>query len=131
MSESFDLFLGRAARCYTFSHSMHVGKAMTAHAQFSRGDLAHHRLFDYRGVVVDVDPRLMLSEEWYEAVALSRPPKDRPWYRVLVHDAKRETYVAERNLEPDTSGEPIRHPLIETCFHSFSHGHYLTAGRIN
>ena len=104
---------------------------MTAHARFSIGDLVHHKLFDYRGVVVDVDPRLMLSEEWYAAVARSRPPKDQPWYRVLVHDATQETYVAERNLEADTSGAPIRHPLIETCFHSFSDGHYLTTGRMN
>ena len=104
---------------------------MTAHAQFSIGDLVYHKLFDYRGVVVDVDPRLMLSEEWYEAVARSRPPKDQPWYRVLVHDAIHETYVAERNLERDTSGEPVRHPLIETCFHGFSDGHYWTAERMN
>jgi len=85
---------------------------MTAHAQFSIGDLVQHKLFDYRGVVFDVDPRLMLSEEWYEAVARSRPPKDQPWYRVLVHDAIHETYVAERNLERDTSGAPVRHPSI-------------------
>jgi len=104
---------------------------MTAHAQFSIGDLVRHKLFDYRGVVFDVDPRLMLSEEWYEAVARSRPPKDQPWYRVLVHDAIHETYVAERNLERDTSGAPVRHPLINTCFHHFSDGHYRTAGRMN
>jgi heat shock protein HspQ len=104
---------------------------MTAQAQFSIGDLVHHKLFDYRGVIVDVDPRLMLSEEWYKAVARSRPPKDQPWYRVLVHDAMGETYVAERNLEPDTSGAPIRHPLIEICFRRFSDGHYWTAGRMN
>ena len=99
---------------------------MTAHARFSIGDLVHHKLFDYRGVVVDVDPHLMLSEEWYAVVARSRPPKDQPWYRVLVHDAMRQTYVAKRNLEPDTSGAPVRHPLIKLCFHSFSDGHYLT-----
>ncbi len=104
---------------------------MAAIAHFSVGDLVHHKLFDYRGVIVDVDPRLMLSDEWYEAAAGSRPPKDQPWYRVLVHDAIHETYVAERNLEPDTSGMPIRHPLVDTFFHNFGDGHYLTAGRIN
>jgi heat shock protein HspQ len=104
---------------------------MAAIAHFSVGDLVHHKLFDYRGVIVDVDPRLMLSDEWYEAVASSRPPKDQPWYRVLVHDATHETYVAERNLEPDTSGTPICHPLVDTFFHNFGDGHYLTAGRIN
>ncbi len=104
---------------------------MAANAQFSIGDLVHHKLFDYRGVIVDVDPRLMLSDEWYETVARSRPPKDQPWYRVLVHDAAHETYVAERNLEPDTSGTRIRHTLIDTCFSGFSDGHYLTAGQMN
>ena len=48
------------------------------------GQLVHHRLFNYRGVVYDVDPVFMLPDEWYEQVALSRPPKDEPWYRVLV-----------------------------------------------
>ena len=89
---------------------------MTATAHFAVGDLVRHRLFDYRGVIVDVDPQFMLSDEWYERVALSRPPKDEPWYRVLVHDAQHDTYVAERNLESDSSGEPIRHPLIGTQF---------------
>ena len=97
---------------------------MIAEARFSVGDLVHHKLFGYRGVIFDVDPRMMLSDEWYEAVARSRPPRDQPWYRVLVDNATHETYVAERNLEPDSSGEPIRHPFIETCFSGFSEGRY-------
>ena len=104
---------------------------MTANAHFSIGDLVHHKLFDYRGVIIDVDPRLMLSDEWYEAVARSRPPKDQPWYRVLVHDAIHETYVAERNLESDPSSAPVRHPLVDTFFRNFSDGHYSPAGRTN
>ena len=108
-----------------------MGEDVTTNARFSVGDLVHHRLFDYRGAIVDVDPCLMLSDEWYDTVARSRPPKNKPWYRVLVHDAYHETYVAERNLEPDPSGDPIRHPSIETCFRSFTDGHYLTAERTN
>ena len=104
---------------------------MTVTTRFSIGDVVHHKLFDYRGVIFDVDPRMMLSDEWYETVARSRPPKDQPWYRVLVHDAMHETYVAERNLEPDTSGEPIRHPLLEMCFNDFSDGHYSPMERVN
>jgi heat shock protein HspQ len=104
---------------------------MVANAQFSIGDLVHHKLFDYRGVIVDVDSCLMLPDEWYETVARSRPPKDKPWYRVLVHDAIHETYVAERNLEPDTSGARICHPSIDACFSGFSDGHYLATGRPN
>ena len=104
---------------------------MTENAHFSIGDLVHHKLFDYRGVIIDVDPQFMLTDEWYDAVARSRPPKDKPWYRVLVHDAVHETYVAERNLEPDTSDEPIRHPLVDSVFSEFHDGRYVVSGRAN
>ena len=56
-------------------------------AQFRPGQLIHHKLFDYRGVVVDVDPIFQGSEEWYQQMAQSRPPKAKPWYHVLVHNA--------------------------------------------
>ena len=95
------------------------------------GDLIQHRLFDYRGVIVDVDPVFMLSDEWYEQVARSRPPKDRPWYRVLVHNSSDETYVAERNLTHDPGLEPIVHPLLNEFFTAFDDGRYVTAQRIN
>lgn len=103
----------------------------TTHANFSVGDLVYHRLFDYRGVVADVDPQFMLSEEWYENVARSRPPKDQPWYRVLVHSSNNETYVAERNLTHDTNTEPVDHPLIKEFFREFSGGRYLTGQQVN
>jgi len=100
-------------------------------ARFSVGELIHHKLFDYRGVVYDVDPQFMLSEEWYASVALSQPPKEQPWYRVLVHDSDQETYVAEQNLESDSSGQPIDHPLTARYFDSFEAGRYTSRGRSN
>jgi heat shock protein HspQ len=99
--------------------------------QFAVGELVHHRLFDYRGVIVDVDPGFQSSEEWYEAVAKSRPPKDKPWYHVLVHEAAHSTYVAERNLERDESTDPIRHPMIDRFFSHFENGRYRSAGSAN
>jgi heat shock protein HspQ len=97
-------------------------------AKFSIGQCVYHRLFDYRGVVVDVDPEFQGTDEWYENVAKSRPPKGEPWYHVLVHDARDETYVAERNLSVDDSLEPVNHPLVGEYFNEFSDGVY-TAGR--
>ena len=94
-------------------------------AQFGVGQLVHHRLFDYRGVVYDVDPQFRGSEEWYETMARSRPPKDERWYHVLVHEASHTTYVAERNLEPDDVGAPIVHPLLEQLFAGYSDGAYI------
>jgi heat shock protein HspQ len=100
-------------------------------ARFAIGDLVRHRLFDYRGVVYDVDPGFMLSDAWYEEVARSRPPRDAPWYRVLVHNAIHETYVAERNLEADPSGEPVLHPLVPAHFADFLDGRYVPGRRGN
>lgn len=100
-------------------------------AKFSVGELIHHKLFDYRGVIIDVDPEFQGTQEWYEQVAQSRPPKDQPWYHVLVHDATHNTYVAERNLEPDRSVEPINHPYIDLIFDSFQQGVYIKKFKAN
>ena len=93
--------------------------------KFSVGELIHHRLFGYRGVIIDVDQNFQASEEWYEAVAKSRPPKNRPWYHVLVHQSEVSTYVAEQNLEPDDSVEPIDHPMLENFFSKLDNGRYI------
>ena len=93
-------------------------------AKFYVGQLINHKLFKYRGVIYDVDPDFQGTDEWYERVALSRPPKDEPWYRVLVDNAVHETYVAERNLQADGSNKTISHPLLESFFDVFEDGHY-------
>ncbi|MEE4331470.1 MAG: heat shock protein HspQ [Wenzhouxiangella sp.] len=93
-------------------------------AKFSPGQLIHHLKYDYRGVIVDVDAEFSGSEEWYEQVAVSRPPKDRPWYHVLVHGAEHMTYVAEQHLEGDASTEQIEHPALGQFFDTFIAGRY-------
>ena len=94
-------------------------------AKFFVGQVVHHKLFGYRGVVVDVDPQFDGSEQWYEQMAHSRPPKEDPWYHVLVHDEDYNTYVAERNLEPDLSKDGINHPLVSVVFEKFIDGAYV------
>lgn len=102
-----------------------------SHARFMLGQLVHHRLFDYRGVIVDVDPVFLGSDAWYEQVARTRPPKEEPWYHVLVHDAEHQTYVAERNLELDLSKDPIVHPELSHYFDAFREGSYFSRRRGN
>lgn len=80
---------------------------------------------------MDADPHFQGTEDWYEQVARSRPPKDQPWYRVLVHDAQHQTYVAERNLQADDTGEPVNHPLVGIMFNAFRDGRYTTRQSIN
>ena len=100
-------------------------------ARFSIGDLVHHNKFDYRGVIADIDAQFSLTDEWYDSVARSRPPKDQPWYHVLVDGGNNTTYVAERHLEPDGSGEPVTHPLTKRLFSRFVDGRYRRATRNN
>ncbi len=104
---------------------------MEKKSEFYPGQLVRHKLFKYRGVVVDVDPVFSLSDEWYEQMAKSRPPKDRPWYRVLVHNGVHQTYVAERNLEKDAGGEAISHPQLFDYFDAFVDGKYVSPKRAN
>ena len=93
-------------------------------ARYGVGQIIHHRLFNYRGVIVGVDPVFSGTDDWYENVARTRPPRDAPWYHVLVHDSEVITYVAERNLEPDPSGEPVDHPLVAKLLGDYAHGRY-------
>jgi heat shock protein HspQ len=94
-------------------------------AKFNVGELVHHKLFGYRGVVVDVDASYQGTEEWYEKIARSRPPKDEPWYHVLVDEGDQNTYVAERNLEYDLLKDTIDHPLVNMIFNKFENGAYV------
>ena len=96
----------------------------STHAKFNIGQLIVHRLFHYRGVIIDIDPSFQGTEEWYEQMARSKPPKDRPWYHVLVDNAEHQTYVAEQNLEQDDNLQPINHPMIDMIFASFQEGNY-------
>ncbi len=102
-----------------------IAVMLDADCKFSIGQLVHHQRFDYRGVIVDVDATFQGTDSWYRQMATSCPPKDAPWYHVLVHDAQHATYVAERNLEPDELQKPIKHPLLDSFFTDFESGRYL------
>jgi len=100
-------------------------------AKLQIGQIVHHRLFDYIGVVFDVDPVFQGTDEWYELVARSKPPKDQPWYHVLVNEALHSTYVAEQNLEPVEIPRAIIHPLTEQFFAEFDGERYIPSRRSN
>jgi heat shock protein HspQ len=96
-------------------------------AHFAIGDVVRHRLFDFRGVVFDVDPVFTNSEEWYEAIPEGlRPPKDQPFYHLLAENADSTyiAYVSQQNLLPDDTDEPVDHPAIATMFDRLEDGRY-------
>lgn len=103
----------------------------TSRALFSIGQLVQHRLFEYRGVVIDVDPYFKGTDDWYDHMARSRPPKERPWYHVLVDGSDLRTYVAERNLEPDPRRAGIDHPDISDYFDMLGEEGYVNRRKAN
>ena len=98
-------------------------------ARFFVGQIVEHKRFDYRGVICGVDAQFNLSEAWYEQVAKSRPPKNRPWYHVLVDGTPQTTYVAERHLAPARDLTQINHPLLGACFNRFDGARYYAVER--
>jgi len=98
-----------------------------AHARYSIGAVVRHRLFDFRGVVFDVDPVFANTEEWYEAIPEDiRPDRDQPFYHLLAEngEASYVAYVSQQNLLADDSEEPVDHPAISGLFDSFADGRY-------
>ncbi|HEY1605769.1 MAG TPA: heat shock protein HspQ [Allosphingosinicella sp.] len=98
-----------------------------AHARFAIGDVVRHRLFDFRGVIFDVDPVFANSEQWYEAIPEEiRPDKNQPFYHLLAEngDSSYVAYVSQQNLLADDSDEPVDHPAIAGLFDAYADGRY-------
>jgi len=99
--------------------------------QFHIGQVVTHSLFGYKGAIYDVDAEFMLTDEWYKKVAKSSPPKDQPWYHILVDGVEHSTYVAERNLKAVLDPTPIAHPLINEYFEEFNGISYNSLSKKN
>ena len=98
-----------------------------AEANFAIGDVVKHKLFDFRGVVFDIDPVFANSEEWYDAIPEDiRPKKDQPFYHLLAENMESSyiAYVSQQNLIPDDSDEPVDHPAIHGLFTDYADGRY-------
>jgi heat shock protein HspQ len=104
---------------------------MASAAGFYIGQIVEHRRFGYRGLVFGVDPDFQLAEAWYQNVARSRPPKDQPWYHVLVDGAGHSTYVAERHLAASADSSQISHPQLGQYFDRYDGERYFSLRRYN
>ena len=96
-------------------------------ASFAIGDVVRHRIFDFRGVIFDVDPVFANSDDWYEAIpAEVRPRKDQPFYHLLAENSESAyvAYVSQQNLVRDDSDEPVDHPAITDMFEGLEDGRY-------
>ena len=90
--------------------------------QFSIGQVVRHRIFPFRGVIIDVDPEYNNTEEWWQSIPEDvRPRKDQPYYHLLAENeyTAYEAYVSEQNLLIDDSGIPVNHPQVTEVFGEF------------
>lgn len=97
-------------------------------AKFQIGQVVQHRIFDFRGVIFDVDPVFANTDEWYEAIPEDmRPSKDQPYYHLFAENDKTHyvAYVSEGNLVPDDSDDPVTHPDIPHFFERTPEGYAL------
>ena len=104
------------------ARAMHIPEA-----RFGIGDVVRHKIFDFRGVIFDVDPEFANSEEWYESIPEAlRPSKEQPFYHLLAENSESSyvAYVSQQNLVPDDSEEPLDHPAITAMFETVEDGGY-------
>lgn len=101
---------------------------MIKEAKFQIGQVVKHRVYDFRGVIFDVDPEFNNTEEWYEAIPENiRPRKEQPFYHLLAENEEVQyvAYVSEQNLLRDDSGRPIGHPQVNDLFVRNESGDYV------
>ena len=95
--------------------------------EFGIGAIVRHRLYPFRGVVVDVDPEYDNTDEWYESIpAEVRPDKAQPFYHLLAEnsDSYYTAYVSQQNLVTDSISGPVSHPDVHQYFEQFENGRY-------
>ena len=115
------------AEFYSVQAGKRIQAPRRARTRFSIGDVVRHRLYDFRGVIFDVDPVFANSEEWYEQIpAEMRPRRDQPFYHLLAENDESSyvAYVSQQNLLSDDEGGPVDHPTVPQLFEQMSDGRY-------
>jgi heat shock protein HspQ len=98
-----------------------------AESRFAIGEVVRHRIFDFRGVIFDIDPVFANSEEWYQSIPEHvRPKKDQPFYHLFAENAENSyiAYVSQQNLVDDAEQGPVSHPAIKGYFDEWQDKRY-------
>ena len=94
---------------------------------FNIGDIVKHRIYPFRGVIVDVDPEFSNTEEWYQSIpAEIRPSRNQPYYHLMAENTETfyTAYVSQQNLVDDGENGPLEHPDLEEIFSGMEKGKY-------
>lgn len=112
----------------TFEKNEILSNVLIVSPIFNIGDIVKHKLYQFRGVIVDIDPEFSNTDEWYQSIPEeSRPKKDQPFYHLLAENSESfySAYVSQQNLLPDSESGPINHPEIDKLFSDVSNGRYI------
>ena len=76
-------------------------------AKFQMGQVVHHRVYSFRGVIFDIDPTFNNTDEWWESIPADvRPHKDQPYYHLLAENEA--TYYIAYVSEAEPGGRRDR-----------------------
>ena len=106
---------------------------VSKHPLFNIGDIVKHRIYPFRGVIVDVDPEFSNTEEWYQSIpAEIRPSRQQPYYHLMAENTETfyTAYVSQQNLVGDGENGPLEHPDLEEIFSGMDHGKYLLRNEV-
>jgi heat shock protein HspQ len=100
----------------------------TQFARYNIGQVIRHRLYAMRGVIFDVDP----SPADADVGPMSTSETPGLFYRLLAEDdhIPYVACIAEHDLLPDHSGEPVSHPRISELFDLDEEGGYRRRRRL-
>ena len=100
---------------------------------FNIGDIVKHRIYPFRGVIVDVDPEFSNTEEWYQSIpAEIRTSRKQPYYHLMAENTETfyTAYVSQQNLVGDRENGPLEHPDLEEIFNGIDEGKYLLKNEV-
>ena len=115
------------ATYYSPTAGRQIDAPRAVRTRFGIGDIVRHRMFDFRGVIFDIDPVFANSEEWYESIPKEvRPQREQPFYHLFAEngDSSYTAYVSQQNLLEDGESGPIDHPSVSELFDDFAKGRY-------
>ena len=100
---------------------------------FNIGDIVKHRIYPFRGVIVDVDAEFSNTEEWYQSIpAEIRPSRKQPYYHLMAENTETfyTAYVSQQNLVDDGKNGPLEHPDLDEIFNGMDKGKYLLKNEV-
>jgi heat shock protein HspQ len=102
-------------------------------ARFAIGQVVCHRVYEFRGVVFDVDPEFSDSAATGGTILVEgRSRRDQPFYYLLAENGASPyvAYVSEQTMVLDTSDEPVSHPQVDDLFERDETGCYRSRNMV-